>query len=176
MRYFVSIEGTEHVVEVSELPGGAFDVKLVDRAPDGSEDIGLRPLSTTVFGTHPSTIGVDGRVYDLVLDGELPHVEVSASGQRATVDIETARMRAAASVRGQGGAASGGVVKSPMPGKVVKLLVKEGDAVEAGTPLVVVEAMKMENELTAETAGVVKKVFVATGDAVEGGASLVAVG
>jgi biotin carboxyl carrier protein len=63
-----------------------------------------------------------------------------------------------------------------MPGKVVKLLVHEGDEVSEGTPLVVVEAMKMENELVSERAGVVQKVFVETGDAVEGGARLIAVG
>jgi biotin carboxyl carrier protein len=85
-------------------------------------------------------------------------------------------MRAAASVRSRDSKAGDGVVNSPMPGKVVKVLVKEGDEVEAGTPLVVVEAMKMENELLAERAGVVSRVFVKTGDAVEGGARLIQVG
>jgi methylmalonyl-CoA carboxyltransferase small subunit len=60
-----------------------------------------------------------------------------------------------------------------MPGKVVKVLVKEGDEVEPGRPLVVVEAMKMENELVAEAPGTVKKVHVQPGDAVEGGAALI---
>jgi pyruvate carboxylase subunit B len=63
-----------------------------------------------------------------------------------------------------------------MPGKVVKVLVKEGDEVEPGRPMVVVEAMKMENELVAEIAGTVQKVYVQPGDAVEGGARLVTIG
>jgi biotin carboxyl carrier protein len=63
-----------------------------------------------------------------------------------------------------------------MPGKVVKVLVAEGDSVDAGKPLVVVEAMKMENELVAEAPGVVKKVYVQPGDAVEGGAKLISIG
>jgi biotin carboxyl carrier protein len=63
-----------------------------------------------------------------------------------------------------------------MPGRVVKVLVAEGDSVTPGTPLVVVEAMKMENELVAENAGAVKKVYVRSGDAVEGGAQLIAIG
>ena len=68
-----------------------------------------------------------------------------------------------------------GVITSPMPGKVVKLLVAEGDEVEAGAPIVVVEAMKMENELSAPKAGTVQKLHVAQGDTVEGGARLVTV-
>ena len=63
-----------------------------------------------------------------------------------------------------------------MPGKVVKVLVKEGEEVQPGRPLVVVEAMKMENELVAELPGSVQKVFVHPGDAVEGGAKLVLIG
>jgi biotin carboxyl carrier protein len=60
-----------------------------------------------------------------------------------------------------------------MPGRVVKLLVRTGDAVAKGAGVVVVEAMKMENELVASVSGVVEQVFVAAGDAVERGAPLV---
>jgi hypothetical protein len=60
-----------------------------------------------------------------------------------------------------------------MPGRVLKVLVKAGDEVVAGSPLVVVEAMKMENELSATKSGTVAEVFVAPGATVEGGAKLV---
>ncbi len=56
-----------------------------------------------------------------------------------------------------------------MPGRVVKVLVGEGDSVEAGQGLVVLEAMKMENEIQAEHDGVVSRVFVSDGQPVEGG-------
>ena len=56
-----------------------------------------------------------------------------------------------------------------MPGRVLKVLVAEGDAVEAGTPLVVVEAMKMENELAAARSGTVRKIHVSPGQNVESG-------
>ena len=65
---------------------------------------------------------------------------------------------------------------APMPGRVVKLLVEVGDQVQAGTPVVVVEAMKMENELCADHAGVVTKVVATVGQNVEGGAALVELG
>jgi biotin carboxyl carrier protein len=171
MRYFVSIDGAETVVDVAELPGGTFDVKVLS-GPDASAP-GRSVRTTPLGGSAQSALGVDGKVFDLVLEGEMPRLEVFASGRRASVAVETARMRAAASVRGVGAGGSAGILKSPMPGKVVKLLVSEGMEVTAGTPLVVVEAMKMENELVAEAAGTVKKVFVSAGDAVEGGARLI---
>jgi biotin carboxyl carrier protein len=68
---------------------------------------------------------------------------------------------------------SKGTVRSPMPGAVVRVLVAPGDAVTKGQVLVVVEAMKMENEFRAADDGVVASVGVAVGQAVEAGAVLV---
>ena len=56
-----------------------------------------------------------------------------------------------------------------MPGRVVELLVAEGDRVEEGQGVLVLEAMKMENEIQAEREGVIERFFVADGQAVEGG-------
>ena len=62
-----------------------------------------------------------------------------------------------------------------MPGKVIAVLVSEGDSIEKGQGLVIVEAMKMENEVRSPIAGEVKEIKVKTGDAVEGGAVLLIV-
>jgi len=67
----------------------------------------------------------------------------------------------------------GGVVKAPMPGLVVRVEVSAGQVVEVGESLVVVEAMKMENELRAAHQGVVEAVHVKAGDRVEKGTPLV---
>jgi biotin carboxyl carrier protein len=67
------------------------------------------------------------------------------------------------------------LVSVPMPGKVVALLVSEGDAIEKGQGLVIVEAMKMENEVRSPITGSVKEIKVKPGDTVEGGAVLVVV-
>ncbi len=69
-----------------------------------------------------------------------------------------------------------GVVKAPMPGLVVRVEVIVGQEVSQGAGLVVVEAMKMENELRAQTRGVVEQIHVAAGDRVEKGAPLVTLG
>jgi biotin carboxyl carrier protein len=66
-------------------------------------------------------------------------------------------------------------VVAPMPGKVLRLLAAPGDLVEARQPVVVVEAMKMENELSSPRAGRVRDVTVAAGDSVEAGRVLVVV-
>jgi biotin carboxyl carrier protein len=66
-------------------------------------------------------------------------------------------------------------IDAPMPGKVVRVLVKEGDAVEEGQGLVVVEAMKMENELKSPKAGVVKELHAQEGQPVEAGTKLAVV-
>src|ERR1035437_3822740 len=64
-------------------------------------------------------------------------------------------------------------IPAPMPGKVLKVLVRDGDLVEAGQPLVVIEAMKMETTLAAESAGLVKHVRVEEGQMVDHGAVLI---
>jgi biotin carboxyl carrier protein len=78
--------------------------------------------------------------------------------------------------RGGGKAAAGkALVTSPMPGKVVKLLVNEGEEVKSDQGVIVVEAMKMENELKSAVAGKVKEIFVKEGEVVESGAKLLLV-
>jgi biotin carboxyl carrier protein len=81
-------------------------------------------------------------------------------------------------VRGHGaGAADGpGVVTAPIPGQILALLVKEGDAVTVGQPLLKLEAMKMENTILATVAGTVTTVNVRVGDAVMQGQELMAIG
>ena len=66
-------------------------------------------------------------------------------------------------------------VKAPMPGKVIRILVSQGQAVDAGQGLVVVEAMKMQNEIKSPKAGSVRKVLVGEGQAVNAGETLVVV-
>src|SRR5262245_36590664 len=96
------------------------------------------------------------------------------AGRSAAVAVNASRT-------GRGGADAGGAahgeqrVSAPMPGRVVRVLVKPGDAVEARQPVVVVEAMKMENELRSPKAGRVKEVAVAAGTSVEAGRVLVVI-
>jgi biotin carboxyl carrier protein len=119
------------------------------------------------------SVRVDGRVIDLLLDGTPPDVKFVASGVRGEATIETERTRASRSLH-RGAAAKGPeFVTAPMPGRIVRVLVAPGDSVESGAPLVVIEAMKMENELHALHAARVGTVLVRAGETVEGGAKLI---
>jgi pyruvate carboxylase subunit B len=101
---------------------------------------------------------------------------ILADGYRleaAALDARALALRASRRRAGLG--AVGGVLRAPMPGLVVRVLVREGQIVEPGTGLVVLEAMKMENELTAAAGGRVSRVHVAAGDRVEKGVALIEV-
>lgn len=70
-------------------------------------------------------------------------------------------------------AASSNAIVAPLAGSVARILVKDGDTIEAGQVLLVLEAMKMETEITAPADGTVQTVLVAPGDAVQGGQALI---
>ena len=100
-------------------------------------------------------------------------VHVGGAVARALVDVGRARFTG---LDARGGDRGGGHhVTAPMSGKVVRLLVAPGDEVEAGQGVVVVEAMKMENELTAPRAGRIAEVAVAEGASVEAGKVLIVI-
>jgi biotin carboxyl carrier protein len=163
MRYFVTFpSGDEIPVDVTHLPTGELEV-IVDGRVMLTDDVAL---------AGSTSLRIDGRVVDLWMEGAPPSVGIVAGAQRFYAKVESERMRAASVALGAKSTGEG-TVKSPMPGRVLKVLVKEGDTIAAGTPLVVVEAMKMENELFAGRDGRVAKVYVAAGETVEGGARLV---
>jgi biotin carboxyl carrier protein len=77
------------------------------------------------------------------------------------------------SLKGASGLGQGNSLNSGMPGKIVKVFVKPGDAVKEGDPLLIMEAMKMENEMRSAGEAVIKEVLVKQGHAVESGAVLI---
>lgn len=114
---------------------------------------------------------VDGKSYDVVADVVREEVSLQMLGERFVVHVEDEREKAAHAVAGhkQGGKRE---LRAAMPGIVVDVKVAEGAVVEEGQTLVVLEAMKMQNPLTAETAGKITKVLCKKGEAVAAGALL----
>jgi biotin carboxyl carrier protein len=95
-------------------------------------------------------------------------------GERYEVEVVDERTRHIRSLTGSSDRGRGpGVLRAPMPGLVVRVQAQAGQAVSPGAGMVVLEAMKMENELRAASAGVVRAVRVAVGEAVEKGQVLV---
>ncbi|MYC28131.1 MAG: oxaloacetate decarboxylase subunit alpha [Nitrospira sp. SB0662_bin_26] len=121
----------------------------------------------TVDGKKPYYIKVDDKLEEIFLE---PLQEVLASGPDAPVSTDT-RSDAA---KGERPKPSGpGDVTTPMPGRVVKILVAEGATVAADEPVIVIEAMKMENQVTAPIEGTVKAIYVSEGDLVNSEETLI---
>lgn len=114
---------------------------------------------------------VDGRSYDVVADVQREEVSLQMLGEQFVVHVEDERERAAHAVAGH---KAGGKreLRAAMPGIVVDIKVAEGAEVEEGQTLVVLEAMKMQNPLVAETSGKVTRLLCKKGEAVAGGALL----
>ena len=166
MRYHVKLDGTLHELELSAAGPGRYSARL------GSGE-SARAIEVSVLGRQPTlAVLIENRVVELVPAGA---AEFGARGRRAPAQLlDPAEARSSRKASGAGAGASN--VKSPMPGRIVKVMVAPGDAVDAGQPALVIEAMKMENELVCPQAGVVQKVLAEPGDAVERGALLIEIG
>lgn len=162
------------------------------RLRQGARTLGVA-IAESADGLHAA---VDGRAHDLrpvvvhrvrtadgteatellvAIDGQVRRALVVRAGDRLVVSLD-GRAHAftlGEEARGRAGVPGGGVATAPMPGKIVRVLVSAGDAVEPGDPLVVLEAMKMETTLRAEIAGTVTAVAAAAGSMVEAGTVLV---
>jgi biotin carboxyl carrier protein len=144
--YEVTVDGEPHLVDAFTLRHGAVSL-IVD---------------TASFHVEFEDVG-DGKINVLVKD------------QTFALDVLDERRQRMRAAGGRFSVEGPQVVAAPMPGKVVKILVKAGEAVKEGQGLVVVEAMKMENELKSPKDGTVNEIAAVEGSAVEGGAKLVVV-
>lgn len=117
-------------------------------------------------------VGSASHVVDVSEEDGVSLVEVDGERYRIRVEEES---RYIIRTRGGKAGAGGQVLKAPMPGKVVLVEVEVGQVVAAGDGLIVLEAMKMENEFKASAAGTVKEIRVAAGQAVNPGDVLVVV-
>src|SRR5687768_4912463 len=134
------IDGRRYELEVSESAGGVLLVKN----------------GTSVYRCRVEAKRETGK-YEVLLRGRAYPISI----------IDPKRLRSSENAAGHGhGAAE---IVSPMPGKVVRILVEQGNTVEAGAGIIVVEAMKMQNEMKAPKAGVVVSINVAPGATVNAG-------
>lgn len=166
MSYVATIGGRDVKISVEELGGANYKVTI-----DGQE---------RVVDAQPEAEGLwsvlDGNASYVVDVSRLPseEYEVLIHGDCHKFSLMNEQRRAMIRAGGKGSAGKA-MLTSPMPGKVVKLLVGEGQEVEAGQGVIVVEAMKMENELKTAVTGKVKEIFVEEGAVVESGAKLLLV-
>jgi biotin carboxyl carrier protein len=168
-RYVVMIDGQPRPVTVEAGDGGNCRVALDDEVLE---------LEVDAVGSGEYLLRQGHEVHDLLVRGAESEVEIHGRDFSTSVQLLDERDLARQAVSGDGlGVGADGMVtiEAPMPGRVVKCLVREGDAVSAGQGVIVVEAMKMENELRSAIDGTVRAIAVAEGDGVEAGALLVTI-
>jgi biotin carboxyl carrier protein len=145
----VVVDGRTHLVEPLRIGSSGWSLIVHDEQGRG------RSVDVVV------TADAGNGTLDVHLDGYRIPVHLRSGMGRRTRDLDGAR------------GAGPQKINAPMPGKVLRLLVQAGDTVQARQGLVVVEAMKMENELRAARAGTVRQVFVREGQSVDAGTPLV---
>ena len=165
MKYFVTLRSRTYEIDVE----GAHVAVDGERLEAHLAAVPGTPLYHLLLAASSWTVAAQP------LEGLAPlRWALGAVGERFEVEVLDERTRQIQALTGRGSRpAGGGVVKAPMPGLVVRVEVVVGQRVEAGAGLVVVEAMKMENELRAARAGLVETVHVAAGQTVDKGAPLV---
>jgi glutaconyl-CoA/methylmalonyl-CoA decarboxylase subunit gamma len=160
MIFEVTLGDTTTRVSV-ETKGGRTVVRIGD-GPERVVDV-ARPEARVL------SLVLDGRAFDVGAVRTDDGYDVDVQGVRHSVGVIDPRRKALRMAAGSGKNA----LKTTMPGRVVRTLVKEGDTVTAGQPVIVIEAMKMENELKAPRAGAIKRIAVDAGALVEAGTVLV---
>ncbi len=162
MRLVARHDGKEIPVEV-ERHGAGYRVR-----------IGERWLVADLVSVGPTVRSLrleDGTQFSLLhrREGNDHHITIGASSMVVEIIDPLALKRK----RRDDESGSSGIVKALMPGRIVRVLVSKGETVDKGNALLILEAMKMENEINAPTGGVVDEVFVEPGQTVESGAELV---
>lgn len=166
-RYHAAIRGREpSTIELQPMGEGHFVVTLGDKRHE---------VDALRIGEGTLSILVDGRSHRVELEESGDELLLLLHSQEVRVDVvdeRRFRLRDAAAAFSSHGKQ---LVTAPMPGKIVDVLVRLGDQVREGQGLIVIEAMKMENELKSPKAGKVVELLATAGSAVEKNAKLVVV-
>jgi biotin carboxyl carrier protein len=166
MAFIAKLGEQTYTVEIEETGKSVYRISV-----DGNEFL----VDGKKTGRTNYSLIVDSRSFEIEVDNTDDEYRVLVDGRNYRINmVDERRMRIGSAQSGlelQGRQS----ISVPMPGKIVAVLATEGDTVEKGQGLVIVEAMKMENEVRSPIAGEVKEIKVKPGDTVEGGAVLLIV-
>jgi biotin carboxyl carrier protein len=156
MELQLNIDQEIHKVDI-DLKDGKYLVKLGDK----QHQVDSQRISENCL-----SLLVDGKAYTVFIAEDKTKRYISVQGEQfcieeAKAEAQTRSMADASTLKGMP------TISSPMPGKIVKILVREKDKVRKNQSLVIVEAMKMENEIRSPDAGMVKKINFKEGDLVD---------
>ncbi len=158
---------------VAQVGDHAYEIEIDH---DGTVYLEGRPWQVSLLQVGPLglySLLIDNRSHELVVEETRQGYRVTLGGRTFDVRVADEReLRLAGSRTGPSTPAGELPLKAPIPGMVVRVLVRNGDAVTPGQPLVILEAMKMENELRAPRAGTISDIKIKAGERVEQGAVL----
>lgn len=164
MKYITTIDGKE------------FNVEIVDERCVRINGQELAVDFQTVSGQPVFSLLIGGKSYEAYIYPDERDWQVLLRGRLYQAAVEDEREKRLKTAAGGGGGESGEFhLKAPMPGLVVAIPVSEGQSVEKGQTLLILESMKMQNELKAPRAGVVQRIRVKPGETVEQKAPLLSV-
>jgi len=150
--YFATVDGSEqeHEVTVVEDNANQFTVEV-----NGESHV----VDFAMTGDNFYSIIIDGRSYDVDLTEKGDNFEVLINGDHYDIEVLD-EMKRLMKLRTTAGLEGRQVIEAQMPGYIWKILVEPGQEVEEGEPLMILVAMKMENEIKAPKAGIVEDLFV----------------
>jgi acetyl/propionyl-CoA carboxylase alpha subunit len=158
MKYTAILDGQERELEITPLKSNVFKIVI-----DGQ----IHEIEACHCGKDLISLLIDNLSYDISysFDGDL--ICLDFRNQYFNIEVLDERKMRMRRVRSSLDHSGPEIIKTSMPGRVVKVLKQAGERVEAGAGIIIIEAMKMENEIQCRHSGVVKKVNVEPGQTVE---------
>ena len=173
MRFDLFIDGKSYNVELGigkvitlEVEGKPYQAEIKKTSKGYTVILDNKKFSVKFDEPH---IQVDGQKHSI----EVRNLRRGRPSWDKTIDNEDKSKEGKPAQKISGGE---GMIHPPMPGRVISIKVKEGDSVKMGSPLIVLEAMKMQNEIVANINGIVREIRVSEGDLVESTDVLVVIG
>ena len=144
----VELNGKNHTVELSQLSKYTYLLKINNK---------VYHVTSEKLNGHDYTFAIDGSSYNTTVRTTLE--------EKANEYLQNKAKESGTEI-----------IKSPMPGLIVKILKQVGDNVEVGDPIILLEAMKMENEIRASASGIIKSISTKENSSVEKGQALLEIG
>ncbi len=163
MGYIAVHDDKEYKIDINNIVENKFAVEL-----NGKKiEVDLIHSEHSLY-----SLLINGKSYEVNLNNKNGDCSIHINGEHYHISIVNEKKKSKIKKTGFDDTAGKQVINASMPGKVIKVLIKEGDDVEDGQGLIVLEAMKMENEIEAPRKGKITSILVNEGDTVEGGVKL----
>lgn len=169
MEFQASLKDKEYVIKVDEQPH-YWGITLHEKGKD--PEYHKIPKEHFQQMDHGISFLFENTSYMVDVVGSGTHYTVYTRGSFREIPLFNDESLLHESLKGGGAFGVSDSLKAGMPGKIVDIMVEAGQAVEAGQPLLIMEAMKMENEMKATHACVIKEILISKGDSVDSGALL----